>query len=375
MSKKILLRSATALAALLLVFAELGCSRSHAGESAALPPPPQVPVLAAHPQIEPDVLTFSGRIEALHRAELRPRVGSVIASIHFQEGAAVAAGELLFTLDDRPFRTRVARATAELQRAQAASALAKLELVRTRRLHASAAVAVEELERRTTEVATTAATVAAAQAELASAELDLEFTRIRAPFSGRVGRAEQTPGNLVLADQSVLTQLVSTDSMRVRFAVDETTVQRLLRTGISASTVQVSLTGAAETYAGAIDFVDPKVDPTTGTVDVRAILPAAADSTLLDGRFARVALGLPSHRDAVLVPETAIGSEQGSRFVLVAGPDNALWQRPVELGSRFADQRAVLSGVSVGESVVVAGLQFLRPGMTITPVASSSSLP
>ena len=370
MNTGIPLRSTTLLLTLLAALLLAGCSRGVAGTSAAKPPPPQIPVVRAFAQIQPDELVFAGRVEATHRVEIRPRVGGTIESIHFQEGGLVRAGDLLFTLDARPYRTRRDQAAAGVARAEADTRLSEQELSRARRLRESGAISADEFDRRQSAMAAALAALANARAALVGAELDLDFTQIRAPFDGRIGRAELTPGNLVQADHSVLTRLVSVDLMRVRFAIDEAALQRLhASAGSSHPGVRLSVTGSDRLHFGTVDFVAQAVDPATGTAELRATL-AATEGLLLDGMFARVELLLPPLRDSVLVPETALGAEQGFRYVLVAGSDGTLQQRQVGLGSRFGAQRAIVSGIAAGEAVVTAGLQFLRPGMVIQPVAA-----
>lgn len=370
MNTGIPLRSTTLVLTLLAALIQAGCSRGGAETAATNPPPPQIPVVRAVAQIQPDELVFAGRVEATHRVEIRPRVGGVIESIHFQEGGAVRAGDLLFTLDARPYRTRRDQAAAGVARAEADTRRAEQEFSRARRLRESGAISADELDHRQSAMAAALANLANARAALVGAELDLDFTQVRAPFDGRISRAELTPGNLVQADQSVLARLVSVDPMRVRFAIDEAALQRLhASAGTANPGVRLSVTGSDRPHYGSVDYVAQAVDPATGTAELRATL-SPAEGLLLDGMFARVELLLPPLRDSVLVPETALGAEQGFRYVLVAGSDGTLQQRRVGLGGRFGAQRAVVSGVTAGEAVVTAGLQFLRPGMVIQPVAA-----
>ncbi|MDP3071389.1 MAG: efflux RND transporter periplasmic adaptor subunit [Opitutaceae bacterium] len=338
----------------------------------AQPEPPAVPVVRAEAQTAPDSLPFTGRIEAAQRVELRPRVSGMIAGMHFVEGTRIAAGTKLFTIDPRPYRARREQAAAELARAEAEALLASQELARTRELRASATVSVEELERRTATAAATLGSALAARAVLAAADLDLEFTEVRTPIAGRVGRALLTIGNLAAADATALTTLFSTDAMRVRFAVDEPTFHRLRAAAGSRLGVRITVTGHPGASTANVDYVGNAIDPATGTAEVRATVAGPADH-LADGMFARVELQLPAAQTSVLVPETALGAEQGSRYVLVADAAGKIVQRRVTLGQRVGSQRAIMSGVSAGESVVTAGLQFLRPGMTIKPLTTPAA--
>ena len=348
-----------------------GCQRSVAAGNtkAAAAQPPEIPVVRAESQSAPDALAFSGRIEAVHRIEIRPRVTGTLTAIHYREGDTIAAGAPLFEIDARPYRARRDQLAADVTRAQAAVVLAQQELVRALKLSASAAISAEEVERKTAETGAAEATHKAAQAALAAAELDLEFTVVRAPVAGQVGRALVTVGNIAAANTSVLTTLVSVDPMRVRFAVDEATLQRL-STNTNA-TVKLSVTGLAREFSGELDYIAPAVDASTGTADVRATL-GRHDGLLRDGLFARVQVLVPAVASQVIVPEAAIGAEQGSRYVLVADADGKLVHRAVTLGSRFGANRAITAGVEPGENIVIAGLQFLRPGMVIRPLTPMS---
>lgn len=350
-------------------FLGFGYARAAAADVAvsAPPEPPAIPVVRAELQTSPDVLPFTGRIEAAQRVELRPRVSGPIIAIKFEEGAVVTAGATLFTIDSRPYRARRDQAAAQLSRAEAESTLAHQELIRTRELRTSAAVSAEELDRRTATATAAMAGVVAARAVLAAAELDLEFTEVRAPITGRVGRALLTVGNLATADATVLTSLVSHDVMHARFSVDEATYQRLRANTGSTVKAHLSVAGQAREFQATVDYLGHRIDSATGTAEVRATIDRAAD-LLADGMFARVNLQLPATVASVLVPEVALGAEQGSRYVLVADATGKLAQRRVTLGQRVGTQRAIVSGVTPGETVVAAGLQFLRPGMTIRPL-------
>jgi RND family efflux transporter MFP subunit len=350
--------------------ASLGCQRAPAASAAAAPKPPEIPVVRATAQTTPDALAFTGRIDALHHVELRPRVSGSIAATHFQEGALVRAGAVLFEIDPRPYVARREQAAADVARATAAFVLAEQEAARARVLLKNHAISTEELERRAAEASAAQAARLAAQAALATADLDVEFTRVRAPVDGRISRALVTTGNLAAADRTLLATLVSVDPMRVRFSIDEPAFQRLLNASAPAALeARVTVAGFERSFTAKVDYVGNAVDTASGTVEVRATL--ASDGTaLVDGMFARVELLLPADRQRVLVPETALGAEQGSRYVLVSDADNKLVQRRVTLGPRFGPQRAITTGLEAGEFIVTAGLQFLRPGMTIRPLKS-----
>jgi RND family efflux transporter MFP subunit len=365
---------ASSLAVVILLAA--GCNRSSApgATTAATPERRTIPVVRAEAQSTPDLLPFTGRIEAAQRVQVRARVSGPITVVHFTEGAVVTAGSPLFTIDPRPYHAPRDQAAASVARAQAAAALTQQELTRAQTLRASHAIAGEELERHVAEASAATATLQAAKATLASAELDLEFTVVRAPVDGRVGRALLTVGNLAVADSTVLTTLVSTDAMRVRFAVDEPTFHRLRASTSSLVSARITVTGHTYAFTANIDYLGNVIDSATGTAEVRATVVGPADA-LADGMFARLEIQLPAAQASVLVPETALGAEQGSRYVLVADATGKLDQRRVTLGQRIGPQRAIVSGVAAGESVVIAGLQFLRPGMTIRPLTSPPTKP
>lgn len=348
-----------------------GCQRSAASgsTSASVAEPPALPVLRVDAQSAPDRLPFTGRIEARQRVDVRARVSGPITAVHYEEGAVVAAGTPLFTIDPRPYQARRDEAAARLAGARAGARLADQELHRTRSLRAAAAVSVEELDRRTAEHAAAEAAIAVAAAALAAAELDLEFTVVRAPVAGRVGRAQLTPGNLATADATVLVTLVSTGPMRVRFFVDEPAFRRL-RTAEGPVGVSVLPAGSETALSGTVDLLGNLVDPASGTAEVRATIDGPTDA-LAHGMFARIELLLPAGRASVLVPEVALGAAQGSRYVLAVGSDDTLALRRVTLGARVGDQRAVIAGLQPGETIVTAGLPFLRPGMKIRPLPAA----
>lgn len=365
------LASAAALAAAL---AFSGCSRSSATPGSTATEPPSIPAIRAAAQAVPDVLTFTGHIEAVHRVELRPRVSGPIVAVAYDEGTRVLAGTPLFRIDPRPYQALRDQAAAELQRARAARTLATQELNRARRLREDRAVSQEDLDRRAAEVATAEALETAARAALAGAELDLEFTTIVAPVDGIAGRALATLGDHVHAGTTHLTTVVSIDPVHVLFAVDEPAFQHIQAARARSEApirVQLAIPGNPQRYEGALDYVANTVDAATGTAQVRAIV-RNAERRLTDGMFARVDVSLPAESPRVLVPETAVGAAQGSRFVLVATAENRVEHRPVTLGARFAGQRVVVSGIRPDDVVLLGGHAWLRPGTPVQPAFQPS---
>lgn len=360
----------TAVAATLLGAA--GCSPGNSAPSAAAPVAPEVPVVRARLQTEPDPLPFSGRIEARERVELRARVSGHLVEVAFDEGEIVRAGTTLFRIDARPFEARLDAAQSELAQAEADVRLAEQEWVRAETLQTTDSIAVEEVEQAAARLASARAARLAAHAAVASAKLDLEHTTVRAPIDGRVGRALVTAGNLVTAGESLLATQFSVEAPRVRFEIDEPTLHHLFRVATrERPRVRVTLQGMGDVFVGEVDYIDNAVDPSTGTVDLRASL-VVAHPALLDGRFARVELLLPPAPGGVLVPETALGAAQGARYVLVADERNELVERRVTLGARHGELRSVI-GVGPGEAIVTGGLQFLRPGIRIRPLETDTN--
>lgn len=339
------------------------------------PPPvaeaPRVPVVLAESRALPRERIFTGRVAPVHAVDIRPRVGGAIDAVLFSEGAAVARGAPLFVVDPRPYRIALRKADADLRTARAALAHATDEFARADRLAKADAVSIEELERRRAEVAQLEARQAAAEAAVAEAALDLEFTTVRAPVAGRIGRAEVTVGNLVTGGPEAGTRLAvlhSVDPVYVYFELDPGTAADARATARAQwRAVVTPLDGGAPVVAP-IDFVDNGVSAQTGTWPVRARVPNR-DGRLLPGAVVRVAFRYGEHSHAVVVPETAIGTDQGARYVLVATAANAVEYRAVATGAKAGPWRAITNdAVRAGEAVILPGLPWIRPGITVTPV-------
>lgn len=323
----------------------------------------RVPVTVAAPLVRdvPVVRTYPGHVEAVERVELRPRVSGYIDSVDFTEGALVRKGTVLFRIDARLYDAAVSEAEAALLRAKSESALAERELQRVERLLERQAASREEAERRAAEALVARASVAAAEAALARARLDLEHTRVRAPISGRIGRAEVTAGNLVSAGDR-LAVLVSSDSLYVRFDVDE---KALAGTAPQDWTARFTLPESpGKVYEGPLAFLDNEVASGTGTIRARVRI-GSPGAELVPGRYGQVELLLGRRQDALLVDEKALGADQGARFLLVVGADDTLEYRHVTVGSRVGPYRVIEQGVDAGERIVVTGLARVRPGMTV----------
>lgn len=318
---------------------------------------------------------FTGRIAAVETVELRPRVSGYIESVNFREGQEVKKGDVLFVLDARSYRAELDRAQAELSRARSEAALAGSELARARKLAAEKLISAELLEQRRAATAQAESGVRAAEARVASARLDLEFTQVRAPIDGLAGRALVTTGNLASPDATVLTTVVSLDPVHVYFEGDEQTYLRYAESAREAggpgaraarNPVRVGLAGEeGYPHEGVLDFLDNHVDPRTGTIRARAVLDNA-DRRFTPGLFARVQLVDTREREALLVDDKAILTDQDRRYVYIVGANGTAERRDVTLGRIVDGQRVVESGLAAGDQVVVSGVQkIFFPGMPL----------
>jgi RND family efflux transporter MFP subunit len=343
-------------------------------------PPPQAVTVAPVPQ---QAVTewdeFTGRLEAVDQVEIRPRVSGYIRRVAFTEGREVKKGEVLFEIDPRPYQAELARVEAELESARSAAALAKSEKQRAVTLVDMQAISREEFDSRTSAEVQGDAQVRAAQAEVETARLNLEWTKVRSPIAGRVSNALVTEGNLVQAgppEGPVLTTVVSVDSMYLYFDSDEQTYLRYAGrardsggTNWRTARLPVFLGLANESgfpHEGRLDFVDNQVNPETGTIRTRAVF-SNRSRALTPGLFARVKLVGTKKDTVTLVRDAAIGTDQDRKFVLVVGPGDTLAYRPVVPGRVSDGLRIINSGLEPGERVVVNGLMRVRPGMKVTP--------
>jgi multidrug efflux system membrane fusion protein len=351
-----------------------GCARNEAAPSP--PPAPRVSVAKVLERSITEYDEFTGRFQAVERVEVRPRVSGYIAGVSFEEGREVKKGDVLFTIDARPYEAEQKRAKAELARARTQQRLAQSERERATRLLEQRAISREEFETRVAGSEQAGANVQAAEAALDAAELNLTFTRVRAPISGLVSRAEITAGNLVTSGQTLLTTVVSVDPIYVEFEGDERVFLKyaaLTRQGdladarASESPVWVGLADETDTpHEGKLVFVDNALDPETGTIRVRGRL-SNADRRFTPGMFARVKLTGSARYDAKLINDSAIGTDQNVRYVFAVGADNTVQYRAVKLGPVVDGMRVVREGLNVGELIVVNGLQRVRPGTVIAP--------
>lgn len=373
------LRSAVAASGVLLIalFALSGCG----GDATATGqvPAPEVSVASA---LERDVTEwdeFTGRLEAVESVEVRPRVTGYIESVNFTEGSTVRKGDLLFVIDPRPYRAELSKAEAELARAVAGSELAASDAARSEKLVDIKAVSREEYDTRVNASREATANVAAARAAVDAAKLNLEFTRITSPITGRVGKAAITAGNLVTGGSNsaaVLTTVVSIDPIYVTFEGDEQIYLKYSELALRgerqssrdvANPVQMGLANETDyPHQGSMTFVDNQVDPRTGTIRARASFDNK-NGYLTPGLFARIKLLGHNSYKAVLVDDRAIGTDQSQKFVYVVDAENKVVYRPVTVGRLQDGLRIVLKGLQPGETVIVNGLQRVRPGVVVAP--------
>jgi multidrug efflux system membrane fusion protein len=366
------------LLSVVLPLALVGCAVGEAGSPPPAPPAPEVTTASVAIHALNDWADFTGRLEAIESVEIRSRVGGFVESVHFSEGGRVAAGDLLYQIDPRPFKAEVDRLKAERERALAELKLADSYRVRAERLLAQKATSQEEFERNAADATVAAAQLASISAALEAAELNLSFTRVTAPITGRVSRTIVTAGNLVDAS-IVLTTLVSDGAVYAYFDVDEQTYLDHVQQPHAAqhSVVHVGLINEeGYPHVARLDFVDNQVDPQHGTIRARAVLDNH-DRLFTPGLFARMKLVSPQRTSVALVDDRAVGTDLGNRFVFVVDEQGVVQYRPVELGRLVEGLRVVTDGLAAGDVVIVNGLQRVRPGVTVgqTRVAMGNDLP
>lgn len=353
----------------LVVFGDLllvGCSQRAEAQNDA-PPPTAVSVAPAVQRTLNDREEFSGRLEAIEYVDLRPRVGGIIEKVHFTDGALVRKGDLLFSIDPHPFEAEVARAQAQVAATQARSELAGLELARANSLLDSQAASKQEVEQLASGSRTSLADMQGAEAALRVARLHLGYTRVRAPISGRISRANIRAGNLV-NEQSVLTSIAGISRIYAYFDGSEQSFLRLTAPGVGPKPPRVQMRLANEVgfpHEGRLDFIDNRLNPQTGAIRLRANFDNAKGE-FTPGLAVRLVLESPSAYEAVLVPERAIGTDQTRKFVFVVGGDGKVQYREVVPGALFDTMRVVRNGVKPGENVLVDGLQRVMPGAAVT---------
>jgi len=362
-------------AAISVAFTLLGCQETVPAADPAKPPSVPVAEVIVRPVMP--YVEFTGSLTAIKQVELRPRVAGYIQEVSVPEGRFVEKGSQLFVIDPRVFQAALNAATARLREAQAASLLAQAEYARAQQLFAQKVVARDRLDTALASRKAGQAQVDAAQAALDAAQLDLSFTRVTAPISGRVGQTLVTEGNYVTNGVTALTTIVSVDPLHVYFDVDERTYLRSLAAGrvnagpqgTQAGQVRVALaTDKQYSRQGRVDFIANAADRKTGTLRVRAVVDNP-DGQLTPGLFAKVKLQTGTPQARVLIADQSIATDQGSRYVLVVDKDDKTQYRPVELGPMVEGLRVIEKGLQPGERIVVKGL--VRPDMHVTPQSAS----
>ncbi|HTA74458.1 MAG TPA: efflux RND transporter periplasmic adaptor subunit [Gemmatimonadaceae bacterium] len=364
---------------IILVFLAALVAACHGNPSPTAPARPTVTVAPAMSAMITPRREFTGQFAAVQAVEVRPHVSGYIARVEFREGTEVTAGDALFEIDPRPYQAALAGARAQMLHAQSAVHLAQVLTVAAETLYAVHAMAREELDTRASTLAQSMADARAAQAAVDTATLDLEWTVVRAPISGRVSRAAVTAGNYVQTGVTAapLTTIVSQDPIYVYFNADE---QSYLAMGPGErGTVAIGLADeTAFPHAARIDFVDNQLDGTTGTIRVRAVVDNR-DRRLTPGLFARVQLVTGQPYRATLIEDRAIGTDQDKRYVYVVKADSTIDYRVVEIGPLDNGLRVATSGIAPGDRVVVDGLQRVRPGLKVVaqpePVAADTRVP
>lgn len=316
---------------------------------------------------------FSGKLNAVDYAEIRPEVAGRITEIRFKDGQNVKAGDILFVIDPRPYQAAVAKAAAELQSARTNAALAKSNLARADNLRKSNAIALQTYDQAANASAVANASIQGAEAALAQARLDVDHAYVKAPISGRVSRAEITLGNLVqvATGAPLLTSIVSDDGIYADFDVDEQTYVRNIHAHADTQAdqqkiaVELTLSGDKnQVYKGFIQSFDNRISTGSGTIRARARFENN-DGALVPGMFASVRLANAGDSSVLLVPERAIGADQSKKFLLVVGKDSKANFREVTLGESVDGQRVVTSGLRSGERVIVDGVQHVMPGALV----------
>jgi RND family efflux transporter MFP subunit len=364
----------------LAVLFGLGAQGCGPGQSGG-PPPPEVVVAAAVTGSVPDRREYVGNVRAVNAVDVRARVRGYLMEQRFEDGQVVKQGDVLFRIDPSTYEVALAEAKAALARAKASAERARRDFTRAEELVRDNVASISVLDARRADRDGAEAEIAGAEASMRAAELNLSYCTVKAPLTGRIGRGLVDVGNLVgeSGQDTVLAHIVETDPIHVDFAPterDRLDVLRgaaagLLPTQREGVPVQIVLgDGTPYPHAGRIDFVDPTIEPTRGTVAVRAWVPNP-DAVLKPGEFVRVVVVFPDVRDAVLVPQRAVQDQQGGTYVLVVKGDDTVESRKVAIGPTHDGMQQITDGLVAGERVIVDGVQKARPGQKVVAKAMS----
>ncbi len=374
----VLTRSSAIAALLVATFALAGCDKP--ASQAAAPPPPPVTVAQPAKRTVTDWDEFTGRFEAVEEVQVRPRVGGFVNSVNFQDGAIVRQGDLLYVIDPRPFEAVAAQAEGQLSDARARVELAKRELDRGLSLVQTSAVSEQVVDQRRQALQAAHAAEMQAEGALKAAKLNIEFTHVTAPLTGRVSRHLVSPGNLVQGSDSgsstLLTSIVTLDPIYIYFDMDEATFVKYSKLWFegrrpssrdTANPVQVSLVGETKpSHEGTINFLDNRLDVSTGTLRSRAVIKNT-DLSILPGQFGRVRLIASAPYEALLIPDAAVATDQSRKIVFVVKPDDTVEARPVVLGPLDDGLRVIREGLKAEDRVIVNGIQRARVGAKVAP--------
>lgn len=363
-----------------VVFGLLASGCGSGGPGGGQPPAPEVEVEAPREQTVTDWLRYTGQFEAVDAVDVRARVSGYLQEVHFEDGDEVEKGELLFSIDPRPFEAALAATDGALTQARSTLVQSRKERARAEELIDIGGVSEEELDALTASESRAAASVKIAEAKLRTAELDLEFSEVRAPIAGRISERRVDPGNLIsggAAGADILTTIVSSNP--IHFAVDasEADLLKYLRgqRKDGPAEIEIRLLGEQKySYKGRITFADNQIDPRAGTLRLRATVDNS-DKTLRPGMFGEARVNVFEPYEALTVPETAIMADASRRLVYVVGVENKVETRAVELGPLLVDRRVILSGLDVEDKVIVSGVQRARPGSTALPIAKATDKP
>ena len=379
--------SARALHVCFVALALAGCGQAQ--QPAQAPPPPPT-VTVANP-IKRTITDFDesvGRFVAIDSVEVRARVSGYLESVHFTDGQTVKQGDLLFTIDRRPFQNTLEQVRANLTQARSNLIYAESDLARGQQLVRERTIAEQVFEQRAQAKRNAEAAVLASEAAVRQAELDLEFTELRAPVTGRIGDRKVSPGNLVsggtaagTATTTMLATIMSTDPIRFEFTFDEASLLRYERLtkdsksgeawGAATPVTLRLIDEKAFSHQGKMDFIDNTIDRASGTIRARAVFANGA-GLFTPGMFGRVRVPASQAYEALLVPDAAVGTEQARKYVLVVAADNTVSQRYVTLGDVIDDLRVIKTGLAGEDRLIVNGMVRARPGGKVTPQAEGA---
>jgi RND family efflux transporter MFP subunit len=368
------LRSRPSLGFLLFFISFSNAYANAPAAGAGAPPPPKVSVIEVQTQTLRSSVVYPAQIQAVQRVEVRPQISGMLASVNFNDGDRVEKGQLLYTIDRRPFAAEVAAAEAAVAQAEASLRLATKEQERGNALAPSQTLSREAIEQRNTAKQVADANLRAAQARLTSARINLDYTQIHAPISGYVDRTQMTAGNLVTSPlgsgTTLLTTITPTDTLYVYFQIDEATQNGFSALSASAplgENVLVTLQGDNTTQDQAkIDYLAPTFNAKTGTRQARVLLDNRAHR-FAPGQFARVRMNTAQVFNNPAIPAAAVSMNQSKHFVMVVDAENSVHMRPVKLGPEINGMRPVIEGLKPGEHIIIEGLQRARPGTKVTP--------